>query len=79
MRSAAAASIASLIAAAGLAAGAQAPRFRSTTQTVPVYVTALDSRGRLVPDLSREEFEILDNGVDEALSASDNAIQKHFH
>jgi Ca-activated chloride channel homolog len=35
--------------------------FRSTVETVPVYATVVDRDGRLVSDLSREDFEIFDN------------------
>lgn len=38
------------------------PTFRSSVRTVPVYATATDASGRLVPDLAQEDFEILDNG-----------------
>jgi VWFA-related protein len=34
--------------------------FRSSVQTVPIYATVVDSSGRLVPDLQREDFEIYD-------------------
>ncbi|MEZ5286547.1 MAG: VWA domain-containing protein [Vicinamibacterales bacterium] len=44
-------------------AGAQdQPVFRSSTRTVPIYATVLDSGGRLVPDLTQEDFSVLDNG-----------------
>ena len=39
----------------------QGPIFKTNTRTVPIYATVLDSQGRLVPDLTKEEFEILDN------------------
>jgi hypothetical protein len=39
----------------------QQPAFRSTTQTVPIYATVLDAAGRLVPDLTEDQFEIYDN------------------
>lgn len=38
------------------------PTFKAGTQIVPLYVTVLDSDRRLVPDLAREDFEVLDNG-----------------
>lgn len=41
----------------------QAPAtFRSRVQVVNVYATVRDAEGRLVPDLPREAFAILDNG-----------------
>ncbi len=57
-----------LIVAAGgtLLAGAtqdpQSPAFRTGVRTVPVYATVVDGSGRLVPGLTQEDFEILDNG-----------------
>jgi VWFA-related protein len=39
----------------------QAP-FRSGASTVAVYTTVTDSSGRLVPNLTQEDFEIYDNG-----------------
>ena len=39
----------------------QAP-IRSGARTVAVYTTVTDKDGRLIPDLSRDEFEIYDNG-----------------
>jgi len=41
----------------------QAPAtFRSRVEFVDAYATVQDAEGRLVPDLPREAFEILDNG-----------------
>jgi Ca-activated chloride channel homolog len=40
----------------------QQPPFRSGTRTVAVYATVTDGEGRLVPDLTQEDFEIYDNG-----------------
>jgi Ca-activated chloride channel family protein len=44
-----------------VAAQAQAPTFKTSTRTVPLYTTVLDSQGRLVPNLTKDDFEILDN------------------
>jgi Ca-activated chloride channel family protein len=38
----------------------QGPTFRSSTRTVPLYATVVDAQGRLVPDLAKEDFDILD-------------------
>jgi VWFA-related protein len=43
-------------------AAQQQPTFRSGASTVAVYTTVTDSSGRLVPNLSKEDFEIYDNG-----------------
>jgi len=56
-------------------AGQQGTVFRSATQMVPVYVTAVDETGHLVTDLTRDDFEILDNGRVEPIAQFSNAIQ----
>lgn len=48
--------------------------FRSATRTVPVYATVTDRDGRLVPELTREDFEIYDNGRKQELTVFDNEI-----
>jgi len=58
----------------GLLAGQQ-PTFRSSVRTVPVYATAIDSSGRLVPDLTQEDFEILDNLKPVTISSFSNDPQ----
>jgi VWFA-related protein len=37
--------------------------FRGTTQLVPVYATVLGADGRLVPDLTQDDFEIREGGL----------------
>lgn len=41
---------------------AQEPTFRAGTRIVPVLTTVLDAQRRLVPDLERSDFTVLDNG-----------------
>ena len=41
----------------------QRSTFRAGVSTVPIYATVRSSDGRLVPGLSREDFEIRDNGA----------------
>ncbi|MEO7189801.1 MAG: VWA domain-containing protein [Vicinamibacterales bacterium] len=53
----------------------QAPTFRSSTQTVPIYATVVDSAGRLVPDLVEEHFEVFDNGKLQPLTLFKSDIQ----
>jgi Ca-activated chloride channel family protein len=62
---------------AGLASltAAQQPTFRSGVRTVPVYATAIDNSGRLVPDLEQSDFEILDNGKPVTVSSFSNEPQ----
>ena len=47
-------------------------QIRVSTQTVPLYVTVMDSARRLVPDLAEEDFEIYDNGKLQKLTNFDN-------
>ena len=48
------------------------PTFKAGTQIVPLYVTVLDADRRLVPDLAREDFEVLDNGKPVTLTQFSN-------
>ena len=54
---------------------AQQPTFRSGTQFVPLFTTVLDAQGRLVPDLDRDQFTILDNGKPQNISVFENETQ----
>jgi Ca-activated chloride channel homolog len=51
------------------------PMFRSGSRTVAVYVTAADSQGRIVADLTRDDFEIYDNGKKQAITLFENGVQ----
>ena len=42
--------------------------FRSSVQTVPIFATVIDAKGRLVPDLTQADFEVFDNGKPTALT-----------
>ncbi|HET7218271.1 MAG TPA: VWA domain-containing protein [Vicinamibacterales bacterium] len=64
-----------LAAAVSLALIAQQPTFRSSTQTVVVYATVRDATGRLVPDLTQDDFELLDNGTPARITTFSNDIQ----
>jgi len=64
--------------AAGLAAAhaqQQPPAFGTTTRTVAVYATVTDAQGRLATDLTRDNFEVDDNGVKQDLSVFSNDVQ----
>ncbi len=50
-----------------LGIGQQAPTFRSGTKVVSLYATVTEA-GRLVPDLTREDFEVFDNGKPQDLT-----------
>jgi Ca-activated chloride channel family protein len=67
---------AAVVLALGLALSAQQqPTFRTAIKTVPVYVTVTDAGGRLVTDLGRDDFEILDNGKPQQITVFANEIQ----
>jgi Ca-activated chloride channel family protein len=53
----------------------QQPPFRSGAKTVAVYTTVTDGKGRLVPDLVREDFEIRDSGKPQPLTVFSNEVQ----
>lgn len=48
------------------------PEFRSGTQVVPVYATVIDGQTRLVPDLGKEDFEVLDNNKPQPITQFSN-------
>ncbi|HUL75573.1 MAG TPA: VWA domain-containing protein [Vicinamibacterales bacterium] len=53
----------------------QEPQFRAGTHTVSIYATVLDSTDRLVTDLARDDFEVLDNGKPQDLTVFASDIQ----
>jgi VWFA-related protein len=53
----------------------QQPTFKSGTRTVAVYTTVTDGAGRLVPDLTKDDFEIYDNGKLRPITLFSNEIQ----
>ena len=55
--------LATLLAAFGcITVYGQSPPFRSGTALVPILATVTDAHDRLVPGLTVENFEVLDNG-----------------
>jgi Ca-activated chloride channel family protein len=58
-----------------LGAEQQVPTFRTGARIVPLYVTVTDETRRLVPNLAKEDFRILDNGKPQDISLFDNEIQ----
>jgi Ca-activated chloride channel family protein len=42
---------------------AQTPKFRSRVETIQVTVTVTDSSGRLITDLSKDDFEVTEDGI----------------
>src|SRR3954468_22829596 len=54
---------------------AQPPQFGTATRTVAVYATVTGARGRLVPDLTRDDFAVDDNGKRQTLTLFSNDVQ----
>lgn len=57
------------------AAGRQQPVFRGTGDTVRVFVTVTDRDGRLVTTLTRDQFEVRDEGKPQPITLFDNSPQ----
>ena len=55
--------------------GSQESVFRSGARTVAVYVTVSDESGSLVPDLTREDFEVYDNGKRQTITLFESGVQ----
>jgi Ca-activated chloride channel family protein len=55
-------------------AHADAIQFRSSTELVSVYTTVQDQATRLVPDLTKDDFVITDNGKEQPLTFFSNEI-----
>jgi VWFA-related protein len=58
-----------------LQAQTQPPTFTGVNRTVAVYATVTDAGGRLVPDLTRDQFQIDDNGKRQELTLFANDVQ----
>jgi Ca-activated chloride channel homolog len=56
-------------------AGAQQPSFKSGTQLVSIFTTVVDAEKRLVPSLTQDDFEILDNDKPQSIAFFNNEIQ----
>jgi Ca-activated chloride channel homolog len=54
---------------------AQQPTFKVGTQLVSIFATVTDAQKRLVPNLVREDFEVLDNEKPQSLIFFENEIQ----
>jgi Ca-activated chloride channel family protein len=59
----------------GISTSAQQPTFRTGTRTVALYATVTDSQKRLVPDLTRGDFEIYDNDKPQVIELFLNEVQ----
>jgi Ca-activated chloride channel family protein len=67
------ASVVVVLSAVGI--GAQQPTFKSGTQLVSLFATVTDAQKRLVPSLTKEDFEILDNEKLQPIAFFQNEIQ----
>ena len=63
------------VAAAVAAATSQQPVFRAGSDAVRVFVTVLDKDGRLVTTLTRDKFEVRDEGRPQPITQFDNKPQ----
>ena len=54
---------------------AQEPTFKSGTEIVSLFVTVADAQGRLVPDLTKDDFEIYDNDKPQPIVYFENVVQ----
>jgi Ca-activated chloride channel family protein len=63
------------VTAAAVMAAQQPPVFRAATQTVSLFATVTDATGRLIPQLAKEDFEILDNNKPQTVTLFVNDIQ----
>jgi Ca-activated chloride channel homolog len=59
----------------GLSLAAQEPTFRSGSRVVPSFVTVVDASNRLITDLTREDFEVFDNGRPQDITIFDNEVR----
>ena len=72
--SSAAFAAAAAVCASALVAAAQQPTFRAGTQVVSLFVTVQDVQRRLVPDLTQDEFQVLDNDKPQPVVYFDNSV-----
>ncbi len=67
------------VAAAGVRAqgqaSAQIPVFTSATQTVSIYATVVGANGHLATDLTKDDFEVLDNGKPQSIEIFSSEVQ----
>ena len=66
---------ATLLLGGGFSLFAQQPTFRSGARTVPLYATVTDAQKRLVPNLTQDDFEIVDNDRPQPIDLFINEVQ----
>jgi Ca-activated chloride channel family protein len=67
--------VAACLAAGFVGVAAQQPTFRTKGDVVPVFVTVTDRDGRLVTDLTKDDFEVRDEGDPQPITQFDNSPQ----
>jgi Ca-activated chloride channel homolog len=60
--------VVSVVCSLSVTPSAQSPRFRSRVITIPVTVTVTDSAGRLITGLTRDDFEVYEDGIREPIT-----------
>jgi Ca-activated chloride channel homolog len=53
----------------------QAPTFKAGTQVVSIFATVTDTQKRLVPDLTKDDFQVFDNEKPQPLIYFDNSVR----
>jgi Ca-activated chloride channel homolog len=53
----------------------QAPTFKAGTQVVSIFATVTDAQKRLVPDLTKDDFQVFDNEKPQPVIYFDNSIR----
>ena len=66
--------IAIIVASQMVVSSQQTPAYKTSTQTVAIYATVRDRDGHLVTDLTKDDFEILDNGRHVEITTFSNAV-----
>ena len=64
-----------IVSVAGVVSARQEAQFRTANDTVPIYATVVNREGHLVTDLTRDDFEVLDNGKPQPLTMFVNGEQ----
>ena len=59
----------------GATLAAQQPTFRASTQIVSLFATVTDAQNRLVPELTKDDFTVLDNDKPQELLVFQSEIQ----
>src|SRR3954462_14300197 len=64
--------VVTVVVAFSVSPSAQTPRFKSRVITVPVTVTVTDANGRIITGLTRDDFEVYEDGSREPITGFDD-------